>query len=380
MSMHNPSDTARKPSGSSNHSGVRSGSASTEVDTDCCEYVGCCYEWLVKRYESPEFRLAAASISELASSLGEGAYCSGMNENWTTSRSSSATWDDASASPQRKEYSNIDSLNLHHPRQRQANVTTAATFSGNGGGDRSATGSKSCQFTQYEVGLSKDTANQQQRHRDITSGSPPHSFPTVPYATTSSIQNGAGSGYEPLPRQSMSSAEDLAMAFRGMAVEDDGSRSSLRWRPLLCTVKQGPRKHDGDLHDNPTLQALNRIPKTVRDRLHDCWDERDAMVVGEGDGGGSESMDGGRERQTRKRGGTMKEERRGRWGRRQDRANTVQRLSSQDGPHISVSLGIFLGGGILLQQHPLFVETRCIKSTVWGRETAQKRAGNEGRQ
>lgn len=41
----------------------------------------------------------------------------------------------------------------------------------------------------------------------------------------------------------------------------------------------------------------------VRDLTFDDRDERDAIVVREGDGGGSESMDGGGGRQTKKRGG-----------------------------------------------------------------------------
>ncbi|KAJ8462102.1 hypothetical protein ONZ45_g18055 [Pleurotus djamor] len=211
MASHIQSDSSRKPSGSSSHSGIRSGTSSPGISassqrkltpTNASNMLGVAMTgssgmkglnagWEVWGSNSSRRNASVSSATSVTEvPQGEGGYRAGMGESWTVARSSSATWEESNVSPQRKDFSSLDSLNLHQARQRQTN------------GDRSA-GSKSGQFAQYDGALSKETNPQ----RFVSSGN---------------IPNATAVGYEPSQQHPLNSSDsDLSMAFRGMAVEDD---------------------------------------------------------------------------------------------------------------------------------------------------------------
>lgn len=162
---------------------------------------------------------SAASAAELSSSQGDASYRNNLNEGWTTSGPNNGTWDDVNDATQKKDLAQVDphaQINLHHARQRQATVTQAA-LSAPRMDDRSA-GSKNGQFSpqRYDNTLGKDT------NRYPSSTSPSRPFGSGPFPGQNGIQ-GVTPNYDNLQTPSNLVNEDLSLALRGMAVEDDYS-------------------------------------------------------------------------------------------------------------------------------------------------------------
>ncbi|TFK76422.1 hypothetical protein BDN72DRAFT_235259 [Pluteus cervinus] len=122
-------------------------------------------------------------------------------------------------------------LNLHHARQRQATVTQGAAFTAPRMDDRS-TVPKNGQFSpqRYDSSLGKDAT------RYPASASPTRPFGSVPFATQQNGIQGAAN-YESL-QNSTAVNEDLSLALRGMAVEDD--YSAQQSRPPAATASHLP--------------------------------------------------------------------------------------------------------------------------------------------
>ncbi|KAL0946873.1 hypothetical protein HGRIS_013039 [Hohenbuehelia grisea] len=242
MSHHNGA-SSRKPSGSSTHSGARSRASSPGHAQSQRKFVhaapGGMYGvgighnhtarnlnagWQVwGSATSPSQRnvsaSSATSVPDLPATSGDASYRSGaaLNENWSASRPVSGTWEDPSAPSHKNEYSQLDPMKLHHAR-RQANASQTPAFSGSALDNGSAGLKHSLSPHRYDNGVGKDTVTP----RYNSSASPtrpfgPGSFPAQP--NTMAVGSAHHEAMQ-MPPTSLVDA-DLALAFRGMAVEVD---------------------------------------------------------------------------------------------------------------------------------------------------------------
>lgn len=155
---------------------------------------------------------SAPSVTDLSPSQAESGYRGNLGESWSAPRQSSGTWDELSGSPQKKEFSQLDTnspLSLHHARQRQATAAQAAALSGPRVDDRSS--AKAGQFSpqRFDNALGKETGvSNRYAASSNTSG----------YG--SSAFGGQNGGFDTMQVSSVVENE-LSMGLRGMAVEDD---------------------------------------------------------------------------------------------------------------------------------------------------------------
>ncbi|KAG1789887.1 uncharacterized protein HD556DRAFT_761599 [Suillus plorans] len=180
MSTHH-GDTSRKPSGSSTRSSGHSPSASPNNSqrnltpttanmfgvaiAGASGLKGLNSGWQVWGSTTPASKKnasisSAASVTDLSPSQAESGYRGNLGESWSAPRPSSGTWDELSGSPQKKEFSQLDTnspLSLHHARQRQATAAQAAALSGPRVDDRSS--AKAGQFSpqRFDNTLGKET-------------------------------------------------------------------------------------------------------------------------------------------------------------------------------------------------------------------------------
>lgn len=162
---------------------------------------------------------SAASVGDLSPSQTENGYRSNIGESWSAPRASSGTWDELSGSPQKKDFSQLDSnpaLPLRHTRQRQAGVAHPVGLSGPRMDDRgpAKTGQYSPQRFDHSIG--KD-------------GRYSSSHP-VPGAYGSSRFPGQNGGFDSVQVSSIVE-NDLALGLRGMAVEDEQVNNQYRQQP-----------------------------------------------------------------------------------------------------------------------------------------------------
>ncbi|KAF8654193.1 hypothetical protein AX16_003722 [Volvariella volvacea WC 439] len=242
-------DTSRKPSGSSTHSANQSPSSSPNHNAQTQRRLnsgppasmygvgmgtanslkpGLNTGWQVWGAGAPSSK-RNASISSAASandipSQSDSNYRTGLAEGWPASRPTSGSWDDVNESSQKKDFAQMDThsqLNLHQARQRQAATTQPSAFSGPRMDDRSA-GSKNGQFSpqRYDGALGKDPSSRYP-------SSPTRAFGSSPF---SGQQNGIQGSYDTL-QTSNTVNDDLTLALRGMAVEDDYSVQNRREVP-----------------------------------------------------------------------------------------------------------------------------------------------------
>ncbi|THH16351.1 hypothetical protein EW146_g4279 [Bondarzewia mesenterica] len=159
-----------------------------------------------------------ASISSAASVADDGNYRANLSEGWNTGRSASGAWEEVNGSPQKKDLSQLDSLSLHHARQRQV----SAGFPAARIDDRTAGVSKPAQYSpqRFETGTNKET-NTPARYASAASPPKPGGFSmSSPFSGQQALQNPNTAGYDAMPTSSIVENE-LSLGIRGMAVEDD---------------------------------------------------------------------------------------------------------------------------------------------------------------
>ncbi|KAG2037287.1 hypothetical protein BDR03DRAFT_864266 [Suillus americanus] len=155
---------------------------------------------------------SAASVTDLSPSQVESGYRGNLGESWSAPRPTSGTWDELSGSPQKKDFSQLDTnspLSLHHARQRQATAAQAAALSGPRIDDRSS--AKPGQFSpqRFDNALGKETGVSN-RYAASSNAS----------GYGSSAFGGQNGGFDSMQVSSVVENE-LSMGLRGMAVEDD---------------------------------------------------------------------------------------------------------------------------------------------------------------
>lgn len=163
---------------------------------------------------------SAASVGDLSPSQAENGYRSNIGESWTAPRASSGTWDELSGSPQKKDFSQLDSnpaLPLRHPRQRQTGVAQPVGLSGPRMDDRGPAKTGQYSPQRFDHSLNKDGRY----------SSPSH---PVPGAYGSSRFPGQNGGFDSVQMSSVIE-NDLALGLRGMAVEDEQVNSQYRQQP-----------------------------------------------------------------------------------------------------------------------------------------------------
>ncbi|KAH7889679.1 hypothetical protein F5I97DRAFT_1800915 [Phlebopus sp. FC_14] len=163
---------------------------------------------------------SAASVNDISPSQGENAYRASIGESWSVPRASSGTWDELNSSPQKKEFSQLDTnspLSLHHARQRQATVAQVAALAGPRIDDRSS--AKTGQFSpqRFDNGLGKDPS--------VSNRYPPSPSHPAGYGSSAFIgQNGAFDSTQ----VSSIVENELSLGLRGMAVEEDHVNTQYR--------------------------------------------------------------------------------------------------------------------------------------------------------
>ncbi|KAF5380963.1 hypothetical protein D9615_003970 [Tricholomella constricta] len=237
-------NSSRKPSGSSTHSAAHSplsspshGQPQRSLNPSAAANMygigvgstngrkGLNSGWQVWGSAAPSSRNASVSSATSGNDLQtDASYRPNYNEGWSgpASRSTSGNWDEANDVQQKKEMSSMDAnvqLGLHHtrPLTRQTTVTQAV-FSAprmshlRAQEDRSG-GPKGGQYSpqRYDNSIGKDNGA-----RFPSAPSPTRPFPASSYPGAQNA-NGLVGQYDTLQVPS----EEISLALRGMAVEDD---------------------------------------------------------------------------------------------------------------------------------------------------------------
>ncbi|KAF8921274.1 hypothetical protein CPB85DRAFT_1157873, partial [Mucidula mucida] len=179
---------------------------------------------------------SATSGNELSASQGDPNYRANFGEAWPTSRPTSGNWDDAHGSPQKKDLTQLASSHCRYTSQQLtlslAGVHPKSSLAAkaipflpfiflallNRCQDDRSPGSKKGHLSpqRYENGVGKDPASS----RYPSGTSPTRAFVANPYNSQQSVPPPTGNAFDPTQKQS-SGVEDLSLALRGMAVEDD---------------------------------------------------------------------------------------------------------------------------------------------------------------
>lgn len=194
---------------------------------------------------------SAASVTDLSPSQAESGYRGNLGESWSAPRPSSGTWDELSGSPQKKEFSQLDTnspLSLHHARQRQATAAQAAALSGPRVDDRSS--AKAGQFSpqRFDNTLGKETGVSN-RYAASSNAS----------GYGSSAFGGQNGGFDSLQVSSVVENE-LSMSLRGMAVEDDHVNGQYRHQSASSPSGAAASHSPGVLQVRPPPQMVQGRP------------------------------------------------------------------------------------------------------------------------